>query len=156
MGCGSGEGSSDDSTGLALEEAAVERGLIPGEDAITLTGRYERRSDLGTDKLCVTEDDGDYAIGALAVFGPQSFCEARGAARRDGEIVEITLEGRSDCRFEARFDGIELVFPGSLPDGCADYCTDRASFSGVSFYFVEGGDVAARTSAGRRLARLCP
>ena len=153
-GCGERAGG-DDGPGRALEQAAIDRGLIPGEDAIIFSGRYEQRSDIGTDKFCAVESGGDHDIGAFATFGPQSYCEARGTARRDGEEFAITLKGKSDCRFTARFDGIELVFPGSLPAGCAEHCTGRASFSGVSFYFVEGGDAAARSSTGQGLDRLC-
>lgn len=153
--CDNGEAERNDTAGSALEQAAIERGLIPGADVLIFDGRYERRSDIGIDRFCSFEENGEHRIGAYAAFGPNSFCEARGKAKRDGELVEIAFAEEGTCEFDARFDGIELVFPGKLPDGCAAYCTDRASFSGVSFFFVEEGVDAARTVPGRKFTRLC-
>ena len=150
------EGNTDDSVGRALDKAAVDMGIIPGESKIAFEGSFERRSDLGTDRFCAVADGDDYRIGLLTVYGADSQCEARGRATRDGENVTVTLEGKEECRFIAHFDGIELAFPGALPDGCADYCSDRASMSGTSFYFVEQGKTAAAAQRGRKLERLCP
>ena len=150
-------GTTDNSVGRALDKAAVQTGLIPGESKIAFEGSFERRSDLGTDRFCAVSDGGDdYRIGLLAVYGADSECEARGTAMRDGENVSIRFSGGDECRFTAHFDGIELVFPGTLPDGCADYCSNRASLSGTSYYFVEQGKAAAALSRGRELDRLCP
>ncbi len=149
-------GSADDSVGRALDKAAVDTGIIPGESRIAFEGSFERRSDLGTDRFCAVADGNDYTIGVLAVFGPDSKCEARGNASRDGEDVTIAFNGEESCRFIAHFDGIELAFPGVLPDGCASYCSDRASLSGTSYYFVEQGRAAASAQRGRELDRLCP
>lgn len=153
--CSNGDVPEDDSAGTALERAAFDRGLIPSEDSITLAGRFEQRGDLGTDRFCAVDSGGDYDIGVLAVYGPSSYCEARGTARQSGETVRISLNGRGPCEFEARFDGIELIFPGNMPERCAEYCTNRASFSGVGFFYVESGDEAARAIRGRDFERLC-
>ena len=150
------EGNADDSVGRALDKAAVDTGIIPGESKIAFEGSFERRSDLGTDRFCAVAEGNDYRIGLLTVYGADSQCEARGRATRDGEDVTITLDGKEECRFIAHFDGIELAFPGVLSEGCADYCSDRASMSGTSFYFVEQGQSAAAAQRGRKLERLCP
>ena len=150
------EGNADNSVGNALDEAAVDVGLIPGESKIAFEGSFERRSDLGTDRFCAVADGDDYRIGLLSVYGADSQCEARGTASRDGENVTIALDGKEECRFIAHFDGIELAFPGVLPDGCATYCSDRASMSGLSYYFVDQGKTAAAAQRGRKLERLCP
>ncbi len=150
------EGNTDDSVGRALDKAAVDTGIIPGESKIAFEGSFERRSDLGTDRFCAVADGDEYRIGLLTVYGADSQCEARGKATRDGENVTISLDGKEECRFIAHFDGIELALPGVLPDGCADYCSDRASMSGTSFYFVEQGKTAAAAQRGRELERLCP
>jgi hypothetical protein len=150
------QGNSDDSVGRALDKAAVETGIIPGESNIAFEGSFERRSDLGTDRFCAVADGDDYRVGLLTVYGADSQCEARGSASREGENVTIVLDGTEQCRFIAHFDGIELALPGALPDGCAHYCSDRASLSGTSFYFVEQGKTAAAAQRGRKLERLCP
>lgn len=141
----------------ALEAAAVEAGLIPDISRLDLAGSFERSSDLGTDKFCAvgTRENG-YQIGVLAVFGPDSKCEGQGEAQIDGETIRIALNSEKSCRFTARFDGVSLQLPGSLPAECSSYCSDRGALSGVSFSRVGEGDGAARATQGRDIARLCP
>lgn len=160
-GCGDngGDGAgkvSGNGPGARLEAAAIESGLIPDPDDIIVSGRFERRSDVGTDKFCaISEGEAEARIGMLAVFGADSQCEARGTARWQGEQVHLELSGKETCSFDAQFDGVALQLPGSLPRGCESYCNGRGSFSGVQFFLVETGDAAARSSRGRDFDRLC-
>ncbi|PHR20850.1 MAG: hypothetical protein COA41_04105 [Sphingopyxis sp.] len=141
----------------ALEQAAIDAGVIPDVRNVTLSGAFERRSDLGTDRFCaVGNDENGYQIGMIAVFGPGTQCEGLGEAERDGEKVRITLNSKETCSFTARFDGVELELPGELPDGCASYCSRRAGFEGVSFYMIGEGDAVARSTTGRDFENLCP
>ncbi len=142
--------------GDALDQLAIEKGILPDINNLVFAGRFETRSELGTDKFCaVKKGGGSYKIGMLAVFGPESKCEAQGTARVNGEKVDITLNGKESCRFDAEYDGIELRFPGNLPAGCESYCTSRASFAGTSYFIVEPGDDNARATLGRDIDRLC-
>jgi hypothetical protein len=144
-------------TGAALDQRAIAAGILPDADKLVFGGRFETRSDMGTDKFCAVKSGArQFNIGALAVFGPESKCEARGKATIDGEKVRISLSGKDGCRFEAEFDGIELRFPGAMGKGCAAYCSPRASFSGTSYFIVEQGDVNARRALGRDFEKLCP
>jgi hypothetical protein len=70
--------------------------------------------------------------------------------------VQVTLKGKEKCTFEARYDGIELRFPGSVESGCASYCSPRASLSGTHYFMVQAGDNAAHNTLGRDFERLCP
>ena len=141
----------------SLERAAIEAGVIPDSSNISLSGAFERRSDLGEDRFCaVGNKEKGYQIGILAVFGPESKCEAQGEAQQVGETVKISLLGKEQCEFEARFDGVELSLPGKLPKECSDYCTTRAGFNGVSFYLAGQGDSVARSTQGRDIKSLCP
>ncbi|WP_321324566.1 hypothetical protein [uncultured Parasphingorhabdus sp.] len=140
-----------------LEQAAIDAGVIPDVRNVTLSGAFERRSDLGTDRFCaVGNDENGYQIGMIAVFGPETKCEGLGEAERDGETVRITLNSEENCSFSARFDGVELELPGSLPEACASYCSPRAGFEGVSFYMIGEGDAVARSTSGRDFENLCP
>lgn len=140
-----------------LEQAAIDAGVIPDIRNVTLSGAFERRSDLGTDRFCaVGNDENGYQIGMIAVFGPETKCEGLGEAERDGETVRITLNSEESCSFSARFDGVELELPGSLPEACSSYCSPRAGFEGVSFYIVGEGDAVARSTSGRDFENLCP
>lgn len=143
--------------GSALDRKAVAAGILPDAENLVFGGRYETRSDLGTDKFCSVKNGAkQYAIGALAVFGPESKCEARGTATISGERVKISLSGKGNCSFDAEFDGVELRFPGALEKECETYCTPRASFTGTSYFIVEQGAENARRALGRDFEKLCP
>lgn len=142
--------------GRALDEKAIAAGILPDPKNFRFGGRYETRSDIGTDKFCAVADGNkNYSIGMLAVFGPESKCEGRGTATVEGETVRITLSGKGSCSFEAHYDGVELRFPGKIEAGCAEYCSPRASMSGTHYFMVEPGDAAARQTLGREIDRLC-
>lgn len=162
-GCDSNEGgpfgglTGGDTAGAALDARAKAVGILPSSDSIDFSGRFETRSDLGTDKFCaVRTSKAKFDIGVLAVFGPESKCEARGTATVSGEKVKVALSGKDSCSFDAEFDGIELRFPGSIGAGCASYCSPRASLSGTRYFIVEQGDNNARRTLGRDLEKLCP
>lgn len=158
-GCGVQEDSSKgdpDSAGAALDRQAIKKGLIPDPDTLAFEGRFETHSELGTDKFCaVAKGDAAYRVGFLSVYGPESKCEGQGTAQQKGDIVHIELEGKGSCSFTASHDGIVLRFPGSVPQGCASYCSPNASMSGTRYYFVEPGADAARRTLGREYERLC-
>jgi hypothetical protein len=153
MPAASGESSQ---AGSALDEQAVAVGIMPDPDGIELAGRFETRSELGIDKFCaVASGSQKFDVGFLAVYGPESKCEGKGTASVDGEKVRIVLAGKGNCAFDARYDGIELRFPGSVESGCASYCSDRANLSGTHYFMVQPGDAAARMTLGRDIERLC-
>lgn len=133
-----------------LEAAAISAGAIPNPDTAPVEGLYERSGDGGPDRICLLREAGEtYRIGIDVMFGDETECVARGRAVRKGERVTISLEGRGECRIEARFDGREIALPGSVPDGCAVYCTKRGSLSG----FALGQSSSSRADAASVLAR---
>ncbi len=143
--------------GSELDEAAIEAGIMPDPDEIEFAGRFETRSELGTDKFCaVSSGANKFGIGFIALFGPESKCEGKGTATVNGDKVRISLGGKGNCAFDARYDGLELRFPGSVESGCASYCSPRASLSGTHYFMVQPGDTAARNTLGRDIERLCP
>ncbi len=152
----------DGSAGAALEQAAVATGILSASGAVSLSGAYERVSDIGVDRFCaVGNDDDGYQVGMLAEFGPDTVCEAIGSAERDGEDVTIILSGKDQCQFVAQFDGDTIVFPGGLPAGCQSYCGPRARLDGVNFHLLGSGDEIARSTRGhqtadRKAISLCP
>lgn len=158
-GCGENitlPGGNDSEAGAALDAQAIAVGIMPDPDKTEFAGRYETRSDLGTDKFCAVKNGtNSYDVGFLAVFGPESKCEAKGQAIVEGESVQVRLNGAGPCTFTARYDGIELRFPGLVEEGCARYCSERASLSGTHYFMVESGDAAARRTLGRKIERLC-
>lgn len=146
----------NEEAGAALDRQAIEAGILPDPDNLEFAGRFETRSDLGTDKFCAASSGPQqFEIGMLAVFGPESKCEGQGLAAISGDKVRITLRGKEQCQFDAQYDGVELRFPGSIESGCASYCSERASLSGTHYFMVQPGDKAARTTLGRDIDRLC-
>jgi hypothetical protein len=142
--------------GATLDARAVETGVLPNPENIEFAGRFETRSDLGIDKFCAVKTGANrFDIGFLAVFGPESTCEGTGTASVQGDDVEITLNGKGNCTFAARYDGIELRFAGAVESGCARYCSEKASLSGTHYFMIEPGDNAARNTLGREIERLC-
>ncbi len=156
----SGEGDSPaapEAPQSSLEKAAIDAGVIPDVRNVSLSGAFERQSDLGEDRFCaVGNDKSGYQVGMIAVFGPDSKCEGLGEARRNGENVSISLNSEKPCQFNASFDGVELRISGDLPETCASYCSPRAGFNGVSFFLVGEGDAVARSTRGRDIENLCP
>jgi len=139
-----------------LEAAAIDAGVIPDANRTSLSGAYERRSDLGVDLFCaVGNGEEDYKIGMVAIFGADSRCEARGTARRDGETLHLSLGKEQNCQFSAAYDGVQISVPGQLPEKCASYCSLRASFAGVTFSRVGEGDAVAKSLIGKDRKKLC-
>lgn len=150
------EASSTENVGSALDQQAITAGILPDPDNLEFAGRFETRSELGTDKFCAVEiRDGQFSIGVLAVFGSESKCEGSGSATVNGDKVQIELSGKDNCKFDAQYDGVELRFPGSMEKGCASYCSDRASLSGTRYFMIQHGDEPARRTLGRDIERLC-
>lgn len=156
-GCGDdpGEDAQKGREASLLDEQAVAAGLLPDPDNLSLSGQFETRSTLGVDKFCATQSSAGFDIGVLAVFGPESKCEAQGTARLGQENLRINFRGEDECAFVAEYDGVELRFPGAMPEECNSYCTKRASFSGTSYFMIAQGDDAARRTLGRDINRLC-
>lgn len=140
-----------------LENAAIAAGAIPDPAAVPLEGLYEGAGDNGPDRICFVKEGGGgerYRVGLDVHFGDETDCTARGTATRDGERVTISFEGKGACRLEARFDGNEIRLPGSVPAGCADYCTARGSLAGVAlglFSDQRADAVAAEDRSGKLL-----
>src|SRR3546814_20146441 len=89
-----------------------------------------RISDWSSD-VCSSDLPRDFTIGIDMDYGDGQHCTASGTARREGELLRVTLAGKDGCGFDARYEGDRIVLPGTLPKGCARYCTGRASLAGL-------------------------
>ncbi len=84
----------------ALDEQAVAVGIMPDPDDVEFAGRFETRSDLGTDKFCaVSNGTKQFKVGFLAVFGPESKCEGKGTGTIKGDKVRIGTNRGRQLRF---------------------------------------------------------
>ena len=122
-----------------LETAAVLRGLVPDPADRDVVGLYAR----DTDRLCVVRQGSGYRVGAYVDYGEGISCNGAGTLSRSGDRVRVTLgEG---CAFEARFDGDRIVFPSTVPNGCAALCGRRASFAALDVARLSGSASEAAT-----------
>ena len=107
-------------------EAAVQAAGLIADPGGSLVGAWARE----TDRVCIVPGaDGVTRIGALVDYGQDQSCAASGTLERSGERVRVTFGA---CRFDARFDGERLTFPGELPAACARACQGRASLAALA------------------------
>lgn len=129
-----------------LETAAVARGLVRDPADRDIVGLYARE----TDRVCIVRRGDAYRIGAFEDYNDGITCTGAGTARRSGDKLDVTLgEG---CRFEAKFEGDRIVFPGRVPDACQKLCNGRASFAAlnvVRFSESQSEAAAMRVSNGK-------
>ena len=137
--------------GAELEAAAIATGAIADPNSTDPTGLYAR----GSDQMCVLPAAEDFRIGIDVDYGDGQHCSAAGTATRDGERLHIRLEGEATCAIDARFEGDRVVFPGRLPDGCAAYCTGRASLAGLEVDRLSDSASEARAMPDTRGRLLC-
>lgn len=137
--------------GAELEAAAIAAGVVADPNSTDPTGLYAR----GSDRLCVLPAAENFRIGIDVDYGDGQRCSATGAAERDGERLHVRLEGKRDCDFDARFEGDRVVFPGKLPDGCASYCSGRASLAGMEADRLSDSASEARAMRGAGGKLVC-
>src|SRR3546814_11467592 len=90
-----------------------------------------RISDWSSD-VCSSDLPRDFTIGIDMDYGDGQHCTASGTARREGELLRVTLAGTDGCGFDARYEGDRIVLPGTLPQGCARCFTGRQSLAGMA------------------------
>ena len=137
--------------GVALERAAVAAGVVRDPQGSALAGLYAR----DTDQVCIVAAEDGYRIGASVDYGGEG-CSASGEVTRSGERLTITFDGAPGCRFDARLDGEQIVFPGAVPAACERLCSNRASFAALEADLLsEAASEAAamRDVRGRELCR---
>lgn len=140
-----------DAPAVDLEQAAIARGLVRDPADTEIAGLYARE----IDRLCIVPSGYGYRIGAMLDYGGGIACSASGTVSRVGETLTIEFGGDGACSFDARFDGENIHFPGQLPDGCAAFCSGRASFTGLSVPLLSESVAEARAMRDARGRRLC-
>lgn len=134
-----------------LEEAAIARGLVRDPENSEVAGLYAR----DTDRLCIVPEGFGYRIGATLEYGGGISCSASGTVSRVGEMLTIEFGDGGTCSFEARYDGEQIRFPGELPDGCAAFCSGRASFEGLAVPRLSDSIAEAEAMRDARERLLC-
>lgn len=144
------------STASALEQAAIDAGVVAEADSLSPAGLYRRRHEAGLDSLCIVGGaDGDAHFGLEAVFGRGIACRGQGRLDRSDDRLMLSFAG-SSCRIEADYQGDGIVFPGTVDPSCDRLCTERGSLAGVSFPRVSRDESVARDARAQDRAKLCP
>jgi len=114
-------------------------------DAPGLAGLYQGGNPGQPSQLCIA-DKGDSTQFAINLWGPNmTACSGAGLARAEGGggRLTLTMTGDSACTLTAEAKDGKLVLPATVPEGCAYYCSPKASFAGASFTLKEAGAAGA-------------
>lgn len=132
-----GGGQASTQAATALDALALESGALPDSARIDPAGAYGRNYDGGRDRLCLVADGnarGRYRFGAEMRIGQDEYCRGEGRAKLSADKLLLRFEGRgADCTVVARYDGDQIVMPGALDVSCAQLCSSRGTFAGVTF-----------------------
>ncbi len=152
-------GTADSPAARELDALALETGALPDQGESNPAGRYARRYEGGSDRLCLIPDGASrsrYRFGAETRIGQDEYCRGTGSAKLSADKLLLRFEGAGkDCMVVARYEGDKIVLPGGLDAACAALCSSRGSFSGVSFPLVDHDVVAARKMADKDERPLC-
>ena len=135
--------------GVALEQAAIARGIVADPAKVDPVGLYGSESD----KVCVVPAGDGYRVGASVDYGEGQGCFATGTASGRG-----TLDVRfaDACRLEVRVEGDRVTFPATLSAGCDRFCTGRASLAAVTADRISASATEAASAVTAAGAKLCP
>jgi hypothetical protein len=138
-----------------LERAGIAAGVVADARGTSVIGLYQHMHEAGRDALCIVPGEkGRFVFGAQAVFGEETICRGHGTARMAGDKLILNF-ARSACLVVAGYDGDRVSLPGALDMTCADLCTNRGTFEGVSFPRVSSEISAARAVRDREGDPLC-
>ena len=147
-GCGASGGGNNQAAapagqGRAASAPAAAPAPARPSDAPGLAGLYQGGNPAQPNQLCIA-DKGDSTQFALNVWGPNmTACSGAGLAKAEGGRVTLTMTGDSACAVIAEVKDGKLVLPSSVPQGCAYYCSPKASFAGAAFTLKEAGAAGA-------------
>ncbi|MDQ2877673.1 MAG: hypothetical protein M3R41_01175 [Pseudomonadota bacterium] len=134
-----------------LEAAAIQAGVIADPGDADISGLFAREGD----KVCVMPSAKAFRIGASVDLDERQHCSASGTVTHDGEALHVVLDGADGCRFDARYEGDRIVFPGRVPDACQKLCTGRASFAALAVDRLSTSASEAATLQDRDGRLLC-
>lgn len=134
--CSPGEegqtGTSSGNSSAAAPKSAQPRPAGKAEAIETLTGFYEGGQADRRDQMCIVEGRGGSQRFGLVVWGSNMHsCAGSGTATRQGDVLQLEMEGDSTCRIEARIAGNTVRLPDTLPSGCSYYCGANARLAGA-------------------------
>lgn len=143
-------------SGIGLERAALESGVVADVGQVSPVGLYRRRHEAGSDLLCVTPaGEGRLRFGTEATFGVGERCAGHGTARRTGNKLILSFARAGGCIVVAQYDGDRIAMPGVIDMKCDRLCEGRGSLEGVSFPRVAAEASVARSATDAQGDPLC-
>lgn len=100
-----------------------------------LTGLYEGQGPtVERDRLCMrTEPSGEVRFGIVTMGAGRAACSGLGQVVRSENALRLTMVGDEECELAAQMDGTQLSFASPVPESCAYYCGEGATFAGRRF-----------------------
>lgn len=103
-------------------------------DMTSLTGLYEGGLPATPNQMCMIENGSEGVAFGITVWGANlSSCSGSGKIVREGEMLRLEMAGDQPCTIEARGENGSLAFPASVPESCAYYCGNAATFANARF-----------------------
>jgi hypothetical protein len=82
----------------------------------TLTGLYEGGDGPRRNQMCIIEREGRSSSFGFVTWGAgNKNCSGSGTARRENDVLRLSLDGDESCALEARIDGGQVTLPTSIP-----------------------------------------
>lgn len=119
--------------GQALEQAAIDSGLVVDPEHSPLTGLFIRPHSEGTDSLCITGPEEEPHFRLHTMTGAAHVCSGDGRIERTRQALVMRFDKAGGCSVVVRYDGTTFSLPGAVEQSCRALCTGRASLTGHEF-----------------------
>jgi hypothetical protein len=136
-----GQRGAPETSGAALEQAALKAGAIHSGTTVDPAGLFEGDHGAGGDSLCLTHSSEGYRFDVSLTLDEKQRCAGGGIARRAGETLVLDFDSAGaggGCTMVVDYDGDRVAFPGATDKACEKLCTGRASFAGVGLVRTDG------------------
>lgn len=97
----------------------------------TLTGLYASGPTKARSVLCITGRARRSRFGLVIHASGYRTCSGSGSVTRQGSGVTFRMAGDSACRMVGRISDRTIIFPKTVPAGCAYYCGAGGGMGGA-------------------------
>jgi hypothetical protein len=97
----------------------------------TLTGLYESGPAKARSVLCIIGRPKTSRFGLVVRASGSRICSGSGSVTRQGSGITFRMAGDSTCTMTGRISDRTILFPKTVPSGCAYYCGAKGGMAGV-------------------------
>lgn len=97
----------------------------------TLNGLYQSGPAKARSVLCIIGRPRNSRFGLVVHASGDRTCSGSGTVTRQGSGVTFRMAGDSACKIVGRISDRTILFPKTVPAGCAYYCGAKGGMAGV-------------------------